>query len=75
MRFSYYEVDALAKAVKERADAATTARMMVEARALASSSPRSMAKIRADAEAAERRRMEDELRRFRERFGELGDSE
>lgn len=72
---SYYEVDALARAAEARADAATTARMMVEARAYASASPRSMTKIHADAEVAERRRIEDELRRFRERFGDLDESE
>ena len=32
-----------------------------------------VAEARAEAEAAERRRMEEELRRFRERFGDLGD--
>ena len=44
---SYYEVIALTDAVKTQADAATTAQMLAEARALASSSPRMVAKARA----------------------------
>ena len=52
----------------DRADAAEERADRAEARAEAES-------VRADAEAEARRRMEDELRRFRERFGELGQSE
>ena len=56
---SYEEEVAARRAEAARADAAE-ARAVVEA-------------ARADAEAVERRRMEEELRRFRERFGDLGD--
>ena len=69
---SHYEEVARANAARARVDAATKARMLAEARAQASVGARVQAKARADA-AAERRRMEDELRRFRERFGDLGD--
>ena len=44
---SYYELAAMADAVKVQADTATTLQMLAEARALASSSPRMMAKARA----------------------------
>lgn len=72
---SHYEEIARANAANMRANAATKARMMAEARALASRGARVKAEARAKANVAERRRMEDELRRFKERFGDLVDSE
>ena len=63
---SYEEEFAARRMEAARADAA-------EARAEVEAVVRRQAEARAEAEAAEWRRMEEELRRFRERFGELGD--
>ncbi len=73
------EAQARADRAEARAEMEAVARRQAEARAEAEATraadeaeARRQSDARAEAEAAERRRMADELRRFRERFGDLG---